>query len=139
MEFQRARRIEPGINLTPLIDILFIVLIFLVLTTTFEEATTFQVNLPPSTTGTQEDRQLPGLINIAIGADGSIELSGAQVTLQQLSDRLAVIEAPDQATVRLRADAGVSHGAVVAVMDAVRRNGIFRLSIETRIAIEDAG
>jgi biopolymer transport protein ExbD len=137
MKFQRSERVEPSINLTPLIDILFIVLIFLVLTTTFEQATMFQVNLPQATTGERQAREAPGLISIGIGADGSIEIGGARVSLSQLSRQLAGIVEPERASVRLRADALASHGIVVRVMDTVRQAGIFRLDIETRMPTED--
>ena len=136
MRFQNPRRFQPTINLTPLIDILFIVLIFLVLTTTFKEATTLQVRLPRAETAERE-RELPELITISVASDGSVALRGEQVTLLQLSDRLAEMVQPDLSTLRLRADADVSHGAVIQIMDIARRSGISELSIETRLVTAD--
>lgn len=132
MRFERPHRVEPSFNLTPLMDILFIVLIFLVLTTTFKEATTFQVQLPTAQTSEVEPTEFPGLISISVARDGALDLGGESVTLTQLEERLAATVDPQMVTVRLRADADVNHGVVVQVMDAVRRNGISQLSIETR-------
>lgn len=137
MRFERPRRVEPSFNLTPLMDILFIVLIFLVLTTTFKEATTFQVQLPTAQTSEVEPTELPGLISISVSRDGALEMGGESVTLAQLEAHLASTEDPTLVTVRLRADAEVNHGVVVEVMDTVRRNGISQLSIETRTLTDE--
>ena len=133
MRFQTPRRPQPAFNLTPLIDILFIVLIFLVLTTTFKEVTTFQVDLPLAEAGEREAQEFPGLIEIAVAADGSVEYEGELLSVAELSQRLATVSEPNQVSVRLRADARVTHGVIVRVMDVVQRNGIYRLSIETRV------
>lgn len=133
MTFRRHRRIEPGFNLTPLMDILFIVLIFLVLTSTFKEATTFQVQLPTAQSSSAEPRELPGLISISVSKNGVIGLGDERVTLETLQDRLGAITAPERVTVRLQADAETNHGVVVGVMDAVRQSGIAQLSIETQL------
>ena len=134
MKFSRTRRIQPSFNLTPLMDILFIVLIFLVLTSTFKEATTFQVQLPTADSSAVEPRQLPGLISISVAADGTIGLGDQLLTMRELESRLDAVTDPERVTVRLRADADAQHGVVVGVMDAVRRSGISQLSIETRTA-----
>ena len=135
MTFRRRRRIKPEFNLTPLMDILFIVLIFLVLTTTFKEATTFQVQLPIAESSSTVPREMPGLVSISVAEDGVIELRGERITLAELQRRLNAISEPERITVRLRADAEASHGVVVGVMDAVRQSGISQLSIETRTQI----
>jgi len=134
MRFRSERRAEPAFNLTPLIDILFIVLIFLVLTTTFREVSTLPVTLPAAASSDPDARPVPGLITISIAEDGSLAFQGERVTLPQLVARLATIERPELATVRLRADEAVSHGRVVQVLDALRRREINQLSIETRIS-----
>ena len=132
MRFANPRRAEPGINLTPLIDILFIVLIFLVLTTTFRDVTTLQVSLPTATSADAEPRTPPGLISLSVAEDGSLELQGSPISLDQFRIVLAELDDPEEAMVRVRADARVSHGVVVEVLDMVRRARIRQLSIETR-------
>lgn len=138
MRLRNPRSFTPTINLTPLIDILFIVLIFLVLTTTFKEATTLQISLPRAETGEREARDLPGVVTVSVAADGSVELRGEAVPLDRLSERLAVMIQQNMSTLRLRADADASHGVVVQIMDIARRSGIAELSIETRLATAEA-
>ncbi len=132
MKFQTSRPDQPTFNLTPLIDILFIVLIFLVLTTTFREAATFRVNLPPAETSEREVPSQSERLTILVAEDGSMEIDGEESNIDQLSDRLAAFEEHDRPTVRLRADAGARHGLVVQIMDLARRHGITQLDIETR-------
>lgn len=129
MIIRRRRRITPAISLTPMIDVLFVVLMFLLLTTTFKELTFIRVNLPEADTG-QRDPARSG-IEILIEEGGTVYLDGQPVSLDALGRRLAAVPDKDHAEVRLAADARVDHGHVVAVMDLVRRAGIFRLSIET--------
>lgn len=134
MTIRRPRRLPPEINLTPLIDILFIVLIFLVLTATFADMTTFQVNLPPATTGGEPPaRQIPGRVVVSVAADGTVQITGDIVTADELARRLQSRPDRDRLTLVLSADARASHGDVVAVMDRIRRAGILRISIETRM------
>lgn len=137
MRFRTARRAEPAFNLTPLIDILFIVLIFLVLTTTFRDVSTLPVTLPTAASGDPAARTIPDLITIAIAEDGSLSFQGERVSLAELTARLAALERPEVATVRLRADEAVTHGRVVQVLDALRRRDINQLSIETRISTDE--
>lgn len=132
MKFANPRRVAPQFNLTPLIDILFIVLVFLVLTTTFKDVTTFQVTLPTASSSAVEPRTVPGLIHLTVAEDGSLEFRGERIDLDEFRGVLAAIEDPEEATVRLRADARVSHGVVVEVLDVVRRARITQISIETR-------
>ncbi len=130
MRFGSPRRISPAINLTPLIDILFIVLIFLVLTATFREATALRLTLPRTTTGERIFRDAPDVVGILIDSAGAVSYGDQVVSLDELSVRLEAIS-QDDATVLLTADSRVNHGRVIEVMDRVRRAGIYRLSIET--------
>ena len=137
MRFGSRRRAEPVFNLTPLIDILFIVLIFLVLTTSFRDVSTLPVTLPAAASSDPDAQTLPGLITVSIADDGALAFQGNRVTFSQLTTLLAAIERPELAIVRLRADAAVPHGRVVQVLDALRSQEINQLSIETRIASDD--
>ena len=135
MKFANPRRVGPEFNLTPLIDILFIVLIFLVLTTTFRDVTTLRVTLPTASSSTVEPQTVPGLIDLTVAEDGSLELRGERIGLDELRGLLAAIADPEEAIVRLRADARVSHGVVVEVLDVVRRARITQISIETSVPV----
>jgi biopolymer transport protein ExbD len=132
MRFQTQRPDLPSFNLTPLIDILFIVLIFLVLTTTFRDAATFRVNLPPAETSERDVRSQPDTVTVSVAEDGTMEIDGEESNIDHLSELLAAFAEPDRPAVRLRADAGARHGLVVQIMDVARRYGITQLDIETR-------
>ena len=125
------RRPSAEIILTPLIDILFIVLLFLVLTATFTDSTSLGLSLPQAATGTRETQQLAGTIRITVDANGTPGIDGRPVSLDDLRRRLEAIADKDALNVLLAADRSASHGDVVAVIDLVRQASIFRLSIET--------
>ena len=84
MRVTRRQRPSAEIILTPLIDILFIVLLFLVLTATFTDSTSLRLSLPQATTGIRETQQLPGTIRISVDADGALGIDGRPVSLDDL-------------------------------------------------------
>lgn len=142
MRFRSDRRASPEITLTSLIDILFIVLVFLVLTTTFRESRSFRLALPEAATGERVDSTPRDRWSITIDAYEQVYFQDEALEIEQLEPRLRAATAvgPDpsgmpafseQPEVLLAADARVSHGRVVAVMDVVRKVGIRRLRIET--------
>ena len=131
MRFRRPRPRRAGINLTPLIDILFIVLVFLVLTTTFREATQLRVTLPEAETGELLRRDELGRIHVELDASGTLFVEDRPVTLDALETMLSSVRDKATAHVLLAADERAQHGRAVDVMDLVRRQGIERLSIET--------
>lgn len=131
MRFRASRRSRSGINLTPLIDILFIVLVFLVLTTTFREATQLHVSLPEAETGELLRRDDLGRIRIVLERSGQLSVDERPVSLDELERLLRSVPDPATSHVLLAADERAEHGQAVDVMDLVRRVGIERLSIET--------
>ena len=130
MNFARRRRASADVNLTPLIDILFIVLLFLVLTATFSERTVLQIALPAAETGQQAGNAADG-VRILVDADGLLYLDGRIRTLEEIRARLDAIPQKGTATVTVSADERARHGRIVQVMDEIRQAGIFRLDIET--------
>ena len=136
MKFRRVRRLDPAINLTSLIDILFIVLVFLVLTTTFREATQISIELPDARTGARLNTDPAGMVRVTVAADGSLYVSQRPVSLEELRDLFDAASASmaasaGDAQVLLQADERAAHGRVVEVMDLARSVGLSRLSIET--------
>jgi biopolymer transport protein ExbD len=129
VKFSRAPRREAEITLTPLIDILFIVLLFLVLTATFTEQTVLRVALPRAVTG-ERDVQDQLMLRVVIDADGQIYMEGRAYTLDEVRARFGAMP-PDRARVSIAADWHASHGAVVQVLDLVRQAGIVRVEIQT--------
>ena len=125
------RRPGPEIGLTPMIDVLFLVLMFLLLTTTFKEFTFLSVTLPEAATGSRDQQAADRGVRIVIDESGTVRLRDTPVTLDDLARLLEAIRDKEAADVMIAADERVDHGRVVAVMDTIRRAGIHRLSIET--------
>lgn len=131
MRFSRRQRADPTINLTSLIDILFIVLVFLVLTTTFREATQLEVDLPQAVTGERATDDPPDTVRVTVSRDGGLYVSQRPVTLAELREILITASVTRDPRILLEADARAEHGRVVEVMDLARQVGLPRLSIET--------
>ena len=91
MRFRRYQRTDPAINLTSLIDILFIVLVFLVLTTTFREATQLAIELPQAATGERATGDPRDTVRVTVSRDGSLCVSERSVTLAELRDVLMTV------------------------------------------------
>jgi biopolymer transport protein ExbD len=130
MSFRPARRPGSEIILTPLIDILFTVLLFLVLTATFTEQTVLRISLPRSVTGATTTHD-PRIVRILVDADGRVYVNGQIQTLDDVKRRLDAIPEADRSSVTISADENAKHGRVIQIVDLIRQAGIFRLDIET--------
>jgi biopolymer transport protein ExbD len=130
MSFRPARRPGGEIILTPLIDIMFTVLLFLVLSATFTEQTVLRISLPRSVTGTTTTHD-PRVVRILVDADGRVYVNGQIQTLDDVKRRLDAIPEADRSFVTVSADENAKHGRVVQIVDLIRQAGIFRLDIET--------
>ena len=132
MNFSPTRRRPPTVmELTPLIDVVFLLLIFFMVSTTFvSENSGLQVELPRS-----ENRDLipeGSDVALAIGADGSMEIDGRPVDLGELKQVLRASAEKDPSTmVVVRADRTLAYGKVVEVMDLVRELGLTHFAIAT--------
>jgi biopolymer transport protein ExbD len=134
MNFRPGTRDEPEINLIPFIDILLVVLIFLMLTTTYSKFTELNVNLPVA------DAQAPKTnkreVVVAVGNDGRYSvnrqvLDGTSVEL--LTSALAgAAEGNAETVIIISADAAATHQSVINVMDAARRAGLVQITFATQ-------
>ena len=134
MRFSHRRRDEPEINLIAFIDVLLVVLIFLMLSTTFSRFTELQVTLP--TANSEQLRERPGEIIVAISADGRYAINregidGRSVELLAAELRRAA-GGRDDVVVIISADATAAHQSVINVLDAARRAGLPRLTFATQ-------
>lgn len=120
---------RPSINITPLIDVMFLLLIFFMVSSTFKEQLGIDITLPQA--GTSEAQEV-GVHEIVVDKDGAYIFDEAQITLETLRQRIAelVRDEPD-ATLVLRADAGAAFGPVVRAIDVVKEVGGGRLVIPT--------
>jgi biopolymer transport protein ExbD len=135
MNFQRGRaREEPEINLIPMIDVLLVILIFLMVTTTYSQFSGLQINLPQATGETPNDKK-NSQINVSIDATEHYALNAKSVAfsgIDKLADDLRNIagDAKDPVIV-INADAKTPHQAVINVMEAARTAGYGSITFKT--------
>ena len=134
MNFRRSSRDEPEINLIPFIDVLLVVLIFLMLSTTYSKFTEMQVTLPAADVDKQRD--YPREIIVAVSSDGRYMVNKVAVEgrgTDQLGSALALAAtAGKESTVIISADASASHQSVISVMEAARRQGLNQITFATQ-------
>jgi biopolymer transport protein ExbD len=123
---------EPTLNLTPMIDVVFQLLIFFMVATTFlDPERELEVELPEAESGELLAEEQDELV-INVRRDGGIVLSGEAVDRERLRQVLAGAAARDPRTpVTIRGDRLVHHESIVGVMDACGSAGLFNLSIGT--------
>ncbi|MEE4278198.1 MAG: biopolymer transporter ExbD [Halieaceae bacterium] len=131
MKFRRQAREELSVNLTPLIDVVFLLLIFFMVSTTFTRETQLSVDLPEAT-GLARD-EVPRQIEILIDETGQYRVNGqALVDSRMRTLQAAVYEVSEGDTTLplvISADAQAAHQYVVRAMDAAGQMGFTRLSI----------
>lgn len=134
MNFPRRTLEDPAINLTPLIDVVFLLLIFFMVTTTFTRDTRLTVNLPEADANSSES--LPDQIEVTVSEAGRFSVNGEVLSNSQASTLgNAILQAAQRDRSRpvlLVADAEATHQSVVTAMDAIGQAGFSRLSIATR-------
>lgn len=134
IEFRKDTLEDPEINLIPFIDILLVVLIFLMLTTTFSKYTQLQVKLPVA--DAEQPREYPREIVVSVAQDGRYAVAG---NLLEGTGVEMLVRAMQQAAqgshdnvVIISADAAATHQAVINVMDAARRSGLNQITFATQ-------
>ena len=134
MKFQRQVTEEVNVNLTPLIDVVFLLLIFFMVTTTFTRDTTLLINLPEASGEPME--VLPEQIVVLVAQNGAYSVNGRGLVnseLQTLMDAMEELSRGDNSLpVIITADANSSYQSVVTVMDAAAQLGFSQLNIATR-------
>lgn len=133
MNFPRPQSEEISINLTPLIDVVFLLLIFFMVSTTFTKETQLKVDLPQATTDQVAQFDM---LEIIIKADGSFAINDkALVNAQPKTLRAALLKesSGDLTTpLKISADASTPHQAVITAMDVAANLGFSQLSLTTR-------
>jgi biopolymer transport protein ExbD len=130
MNFRKHRIEDPEINLIPFIDVLLVVLIFLMLSTTYSKFTELQINLP--TAEADKPRERPAEIIVSVAGDGRYAVNGKAIdgrSVERITGELgAAAQVMKDPVVIVSADATASHQAVINVLDAARRAGLARLT-----------
>ncbi len=141
LNFRRGRRDEPEINLIPFIDVLLVVLIFLMLTTTYSRYSELQISLPVADADKPIDR--PNEILVSVTADGLYSVNRKPLqghAVEQLTTALSAAAANSpNSIIIVSADASAAHQSVVNVMDAARRANLQRLTFATQSSNGGAG
>ena len=137
MNFQRGREKEPlEINLVPLIDVMMVILIFLMISTTYSKYTELQINLPSAQAEKQLDR--PNEITVLVNAQGQYVVNRSAVpfrSVEQLADEMRRAGAGlKEPVVVITADAAATHQSVIRVMEAARIAGLSQITFTTQSA-----
>ncbi len=141
MNFRHRTREEPEINLIPFIDVLLVVLIFLMLTTTYSKFTEMQLRLPVA--DTQAQRDYPKEVIVAVSADGRYMVNKVAVEGRSVAAVAAALgdaaRAGTDNVVIISADAGAAHQSVITVMEAARRSGLSQITFATQSSAQAGG
>jgi biopolymer transport protein ExbD len=118
-----------GINLTPLIDVLFILIIFFTVSSTFLEQPGIELKIPEAESSQSHTAQK---VIIYIDKDGNLYLNDDPVGMEDVAESVEkLISAQTDKSVILRADENVSHGSVITIMDKLRKKGIYKIIVST--------
>jgi biopolymer transport protein ExbD len=135
MQFRRPRRDDARIDITPLVDMVFLLLIFFMLSTTFIVAPGIKVNLPESSA-----EKVPQEVQVVITEDNKVFVDGMPLDMGELEQRLMGVARQDPETLIIfKADAKTLHGKVVEVMDIAKQSGLNHLAIGTQLKEREGG
>lgn len=128
---QRRRDVE--ITVIPLIDLFMTVLVFFILTTTFNKETVFFVDLPQTKDAQGMGKDIKQ-IQLSVSADGELAMNGQRINLEGFRSYLHGLgkDGKKEIPILIRADQAVSHGKVVDVIDVVQAEGFNNMGILTR-------
>jgi biopolymer transport protein ExbD len=130
MAFSRKKREAPRVDLTPMVDVVFLLLIFFMISTTFVETPGISVKLPESSS--QQRKQEVKEVKVYLSKDGRIFLGEQEIEQTELRRRLKAYGARTKTmTFLLLADKEALHGKVVALMDLAKETGFDKLAIAT--------
>lgn len=137
MNFRRGgRNAEPEINLIPLIDVVLVIIIFLMLTTTFSKVSGLEINLP--TAEAEGDQTVVEEIDVAVTAAGEVLVNRQPVGERSIDAIAAALgkavpaEASEPPVIVINADAKVAHQSVIDVMQAAQRAGLPHITFATQ-------
>jgi biopolymer transport protein ExbD len=133
MNLQTGGEDDPEINLTSLIDVVFMLLIFFIVTTTFEQQSSIQIELPEASADAVQQEEQP--LEIIVDAQGRYFIGDQQVINSELKTLKTAISKAlgdrESMPVTVRADANTPHQAVITVLDATSQLGLTHISLAT--------
>lgn len=135
MKLRTVKREPPDLNITPLIDVVFLLLIFFMVSTTFDKESRIKINLPAAATQDSEEKEVP-IIDITVDQAGTFYVNEEEVintdpeTLKKAIAKISVDD-PQQVLV-ITADAEADYQSVMTVMDVSRQLGIVNMTLTGR-------
>ena len=135
MDFRKGKgREDPEINLIPFIDVLLVILIFLMVTTTYAKFSELQINLPQANGETSKEK--PAQITVSIDAVGNYQVNANTINFTNVSNLAQVLKQATKGSadtvIIINADAKATHQSVVNVMEAGREAGLTRITFATQ-------
>jgi biopolymer transport protein ExbD len=133
MRFRRSRQEEVSVNITPLIDVVFLLLIFFMVTTTFTRETQLQIDLPESQSQISAEQLKP--LEVLIDRNGNYAINGQVLIKHDIQSlKRAISETSDDTStpIVLTADSSAPHQAFIVALDAVAQLGFSKVSITTQ-------
>jgi biopolymer transport protein ExbD len=138
MAFRRKKRDEVRIEITPMVDVVFLLLVFFMISTSFVDSSAIGINLPKASTGTAEDKQTE--IKVYLEENGVIHYNEREVDMAELTRLINNFSGnASQTSFKLLADKEVKHGRVISVIDLARQNGFAKLAIATQNTVPTKG
>lgn len=137
MNFQRGqKKEEPEINLVPMIDVLLVILIFLVITTTYSKFSELEITLPQATAmETDKNSKQPHTIDVTVSATGSYTINRVAVTFSSIeglrNELQAAAKTEKNPAIIINADAKAAHQSVITIMEAARLAGYNQVTFAT--------
>ena len=129
MKLRTRTRRKITLNLTSLIDVMFILIIFFAVSSTFLEQPGIELKLPEAESSEAHTAQK---IIIYVDHEENIFLNDDSIGLEALADAVgSLVSAQEEKSVILRADSAVKHGTVISIMDLLRKKGIFKIIVST--------
>ena len=134
MNFRPRQKEEPEINLIPFIDVLLVILIFLMLTTTYSKFTEMQIKLP--TADVEAQRDYPKEVVVSVSSEGDYSVNKQAVNGRSVAELASALQsgakAGKESVVIIHADASARHQAVITVMEAARAAGLVQITFATQ-------
>ena len=134
MNFRPRQKEEPEINLIPFIDVLLVILIFLMLSTTYSKFTEMQIKLPTADVDAQRD--YPKEVLVSVNSEGDYSVNKQAVNGRSVTELASALQsgakAGKESVVIIHADANAKHQAVITVMEAARQAGLTQITFATQ-------
>jgi biopolymer transport protein ExbD len=134
MRFSKNKISEPEINLIPFIDVLLVILIFLMLSTTYSKLTELDLTLPSANSAPHKEKN--NQINLLITADGKFYVRGAPVASKDVDSLSKALkdasQGLDNPLIVISADAQTTHQSVVQALEAAQRNSLHQITFATQ-------